>query len=61
MVSQDSLKTLPLGLMSFKGNFSADYSLISAALVITTAPIIILYMFLQKYIQNGVVAGSVKG
>lgn len=61
MVSQDALKTLPLGLMSFKGNFSADYSLISAALVITTAPIIILYMFLQKYIQKGVVAGSVKG
>lgn len=61
MVSKDALKTLPLGLMSFKGNFSADYSLISAALVITTAPIIILYMFLQKYIQKGVVAGSVKG
>lgn len=61
MVSQDALKTLPLGLMSFKGNFSADYSLISAALVITTAPIIILYMFLQKYIQKGVTAGAVKG
>ncbi|WP_138755953.1 carbohydrate ABC transporter permease [Paenibacillus sinopodophylli] len=61
MVSKESLKTLPLGLMMFKGNFSADYSLISAALVITTAPIIILYMFLQKYIQKGVVAGSVKG
>ncbi len=61
MVSSESLKTLPLGLMMFKGNFSANYSLISAALVITTAPIIILYMFLQKYIQKGVVAGSVKG
>lgn len=61
MTTSDSLKTLPLGLMSFKGNFSASYSLISASLVITTAPIIILYMFLQKHIQSGVVAGSVKG
>lgn len=61
MISSESLKTLPIGLMMFKGNFSADYSLISAALVITTAPIIILYMFLQKYIQEGMVAGSVKG
>lgn len=61
MISKESLKTLPLGLMMFKGNFSADYSLISAALVITTAPIIILYMFLQKYVHKGVVAGSVKG
>src|SRR5690606_22201162 len=61
MVSKESLKTLPLGLMMFKGNFSANYALISAALVITTAPIIILYTFLQKYIQKGVVAGSIKG
>lgn len=61
MISKESLKTLPIGLMMFKGNFSADYSLISAALVITTAPIIVLYMFLQKYIHKGVVAGSVKG
>jgi len=61
MVSKESLKTLPLGLMMFKGNFSANYSLISAALVITTAPIIILYTFLQKYIQKGVTAGAVKG
>nr|WP_240353792.1 carbohydrate ABC transporter permease [Cohnella algarum] len=61
MVSQDSLKTLPLGLMMFKGNFSADYSLISAALVMTTTPVIVMYMFLQKYVQKGVVAGSVKG
>jgi raffinose/stachyose/melibiose transport system permease protein len=61
MVSSDSLKTLPLGLMMFKGNFSADYSLISAALVITTTPIIIMYAFLQKYVHKGVAAGSVKG
>ncbi|HTG69237.1 MAG TPA: carbohydrate ABC transporter permease [Candidatus Udaeobacter sp.] len=61
MISNDSLKTLPLGLMMFKGNFSADYSLISAALVITTAPIIVMYVFLQKFIHKGVVAGSVKG
>lgn len=61
MISKESLKTLPIGLMMFKGNFSADYSLISAALVITTAPILMLYMFLQKYVHKGIVAGSVKG
>lgn len=61
MVSKESLKTLPIGLMMFKGNFSASYSLISAALVITTTPIIIMYMFLQKHIHKGVVAGAVKG
>jgi raffinose/stachyose/melibiose transport system permease protein len=61
MTSGDALKTLPLGLMSFKGSFSADYSLISAALVITTLPIVIIYFFLQKHIQEGIAAGSVKG
>ncbi|WNS41915.1 carbohydrate ABC transporter permease [Paenibacillus sp. MMS20-IR301] len=61
MVSKEALKTLPIGLMMFKGNFSASYSLISAALVITTTPIIVMYMFLQKYVHKGVVAGAVKG
>lgn len=61
MISKDSLKTITIGLMMFKGSFSADYALISAALVLATLPILILYSFLQKYIQQGVVAGSVKG
>ncbi|MFD2672670.1 carbohydrate ABC transporter permease [Marinicrinis sediminis] len=61
MISSDSLKPLPLGLMKFRGNFSAEYGTMSASLVISTLPIIVLYLFLQKHITKGVAAGAVKG
>ena len=37
-----------------------DYGAIMAALVMTTIPVIVLYIFLQKQIINGVTAGAVK-
>ena len=44
----------------FYGTYSANYGVIMAALVLTVAPIVILYLFLQKQIIDGVVAGAVK-
>ena len=38
----------------------SDYGVIMAALVLTVAPILVLYLFLQKEIIDGVVAGAVK-
>ena len=41
---------------------SVSYThLVTATLVLATLPIIILYIALQKYIVEGVVAGAVKG
>lgn len=54
------LYTLPLSTYVFYGTYSADYGVIMAALVLTVAPVLILYLFLQKQIINGVVAGAVK-
>lgn len=53
--------TLPLSTYAFYGTYSVDYGSIMAALVLTTIPIIILYIFLQKQIISGVAAGAVKG
>lgn len=54
--------TLALGLQSFITNqFAAHWTLFSAAAVISSVPIMIVFMALQKYIQNGLVAGGVKG
>ena len=54
--------TLALGLQSFITNqFAAHWTLFSAAAVISSIPIMIVFMALQKYIQNGLVAGGVKG
>lgn len=54
--------TLALGLQSFITNqFAAHWTLFSAAAVVSSLPIMIIFMALQKYIQNGLIAGGVKG
>lgn len=60
VLGKKELYTLPLSTYAFYGTYSADYGVIMAALVLTVAPILILYLFLQKQIINGVVAGAVK-
>ena len=54
--------TLALGLQTFINNqFSAHWTLFSAASVLSSLPIMIIFMLLQKYIQSGLAAGAVKG
>jgi raffinose/stachyose/melibiose transport system permease protein len=60
VLGKKELFTLPLSTYAFYGTYSADYGNIMAALVLTVAPILVLYLFLQKQIISGVVAGAVK-
>lgn len=60
VLGKKELYTLPLSTYAFYGTYSADYGVIMAALVLTVAPILILYLFLQRHIIDGVVAGAVK-
>lgn len=54
--------TLALGLQSFiSDQFAAHWTMFSAAAVVSSLPIMVVFMCLQKYIQNGLVAGGVKG
>lgn len=60
VLTKKNLFTLPIATRVFYGTYSSDLGLIMAALVMTVIPIIILYLCLQKYIIEGVVAGAVK-
>ncbi len=60
VLGRKELFTLPLSTYTFYGTYSADYGTIMAGLVLTVAPILILYLFLQKHIISCVVAGAVK-
>lgn len=53
-------RTLPLSTFYFYGTYTIDFGLSMAGLMLTIIPIIILYLFLQKYIINGVLQGSIK-
>lgn len=60
-LSADSLKTLPFGLNSFVGQFTANYGAIGAFLVLGALPVVIVYFILSDKITKGMVAGAVKG
>lgn len=52
--------TLPLGLMSFQGQFFSDYGELNAAIVMTVLPATIVYLIFQRYFVSGLTAGAVK-
>lgn len=60
VLTKKDLFTLPLSTYAFYGTYSVDYGAIMAGLVLTVIPVIVLYIFLQKQIINGVVSGAVK-
>ncbi len=54
--------TLALGLQSFiSDQFAAHWTMFSAAAVLSSLPIMIVFMCLQRFIQSGLVSGGVKG
>ena len=52
-VHSDAVKTLPLGLLAFKGAHSTDYGLTFAALSIMSLPLLIGYAFVQRTLIEG--------
>ena len=59
----DNRKFMPLqvALQTFQGEFVTNYPLLMAGLTITALPIILVYLFMQKYIIKGVTQGAVVG
>lgn len=59
---QDSdKKTLMVGIASFKGRYSLDIPTVMAGLTLVTLPLILAYVFGQRFFIQGLTAGSVKG
>jgi raffinose/stachyose/melibiose transport system permease protein len=61
VLKKKNLYTIPIATQAFYGTYSTDIGLIMAALVLAMLPILILYVFLQRYIVEGVTSGAVKG
>lgn len=60
-LSDPSYYPVTLGLFTFYGNYGNQWSTLAAATLIVAAPLVILYIFLQRYIIEGSVAGAVRG
>lgn len=60
VVSSKALRTIPLSTFSFFGQFTRQWNMAMAGLMLTITPVIIFYLCAQKYIIKGVAAGAVK-
>jgi raffinose/stachyose/melibiose transport system permease protein len=56
---QNTNRTLPLGLVNFQTEFSTAYELLAAAQCITIVPLVLVYLFFQRYFVEGL-SGSLK-
>ncbi len=60
-ITNVKLRTLPVGLSSFITGDVYGWGFLMAGAVLTTLPVIAAYIYLQKYMVEGLTAGSVKG
>ncbi|MGI6114814.1 carbohydrate ABC transporter permease [Luoshenia tenuis] len=55
------LRTLPIGLQMFVQENTKEWGLLTAASIVTIIPILIFFIFMQRYLVAGLTAGAVKG
>ena len=61
MLTKESMYTLPVGINNLQGMFSANWRFIAAGSIISTVPIIIFFLMMQRYFISGENDGAVKG
>lgn len=61
MLTDKVKMTLPIALSTLNGQYSTEYNVLMAGSLISMVPIILVYIFAQKYFENGMMAGGIKG
>ena len=61
LISKTNLLTLTVGLLTMQAKYNTAWGPIGAALVISSFPTVLIYLFLNKHIQESFIMGSVKG
>ena len=61
IMDKEVMYTAPVGLRFFVGGFSQQWGYFAAGAIIVSIPVVLLFMFLQKYLVSGLTAGAVKG
>ncbi|MCR8843199.1 carbohydrate ABC transporter permease [Paenibacillus sp. SC116] len=60
-LSDDTWRTLPVGMVGFRDAYNTNYAQMSAGIVYSVVPVMVIYAFLQEKIIEGLTAGGVKG
>lgn len=61
IISDPALQTLPVLQSAFQSQFSSNYSVSFASYLMAMAPAVIVYLFMQRWVMEGVTQGAVKG
>jgi arabinogalactan oligomer/maltooligosaccharide transport system permease protein len=61
LMDKEDMYTAPVGLRFFVGGFSQQWGYFAAGSIIVSVPVVVLFLYLQKYLVSGLTAGSVKG
>jgi len=61
VLNDKDLYTLPLGLALLRSEFQVNYGITSAAAFLSVVPLVIVFIFLQRYFLEGLTVGAVKG
>lgn len=61
LIIREELKTIPVGLTYFTSQYTTNYTLLLAALTLSTLPLLLLYLVCYKNIMKGIMTGAVKG
>ncbi len=60
LTASDDMRTLPVGLATFIRVYTIDWGMVMASVVLTSVPLVVLYIFVQRHLLLGF-SGAVKG
>ncbi|BAC15378.1 sugar binding-protein dependent transporter system permease [Oceanobacillus iheyensis HTE831] len=60
MTNSEGMRVLSVGISNFQGQYSTDYPLLMAGAVLSTIPMLLMFIFLQKYLLAGIALGGVR-
>lgn len=60
VIQDNDLKTLPIGLATFQGLYATDHNLLMAGAVVSLIPMLIAFLFAQRYFVEGIALSGMK-
>jgi multiple sugar transport system permease protein len=61
ITNTDSMRTIPVGLSSFQGQYSTEWHLLMAGSVIALMPVLLIYILAQKWFVRGITLSGIGG